>query len=140
MAEDIRITIRGTQWDDAGQSDSTVLTVSGEYYFTNGSHYIFYQETEKDSGEHIKNSLKLKGNMLELNKKGAVNCRMVFEAGKSHAMDYATPFGLLRMETVTSRILCSSEETSLRIRAEYELWADGRRMSSCRLDVKTEKL
>ena len=65
-----------------------------------------------------------------MNRKGAVNSRMVFETGKSHVLDYATPFGLLRMETVTARILCRAEEDHLRIRAEYELWADGMRVSS----------
>lgn len=140
MTKDVRITVRGVQRDDAGETGSTETTATGEYYFRNGSHYIFYEETAEDSGERIKNSLKLKGGLMELNRKGAVNSRMVFETGKSHVLDYATPFGLLRMETVTARILCSSEEACLRIRAEYELWADGRRLSSCRLDMKAEPL
>lgn len=140
MTKEIRITVRGIHQSDAGKPDQTEITASGEYYLKNGSHYIFYEETAEDSGERIKNSLKLKGNMLELNRKGAVNSRMTFETGKSHVADYATPFGMLRMETVTSRILCRSEENCLRIGAEYELWADGVKMSSCRLDVKAEPL
>ena len=138
MTKDIRITVRGTQREDAGTSDSTEITASGEYYFRNGSHYMLYEEVEENSGERIKNSLKCKGNVLELNRKGAVNSRMVFEAGKRHAADYATPFGMLRMETVTTRMLCRSEEACLRIRAEYELWADGVKLSSCRLTIKAE--
>lgn len=138
--KDVRITIKGVQRDDAGETGSTETIVPGEYYFRNGSHYILYEETAEDSGERIQNSLKLKGDLLELNRKGAVNSRMVFETGKSHVLDYATPFGLLRMETVTSRILCRPEGARLRIRAEYELWADGRKLSSCRLTVKIEPL
>lgn len=140
MTKDVRITVKGVQRDDAGETGSTETVVSGEYYFRNGSHYILYEETAEDSGERVKNSLKLKGNLLELNRKGAVNSRMVFETGKRHVLDYATPFGLLRMETVTSRILCTEKEECLRIRAEYELWADGRKVSSCRLTVKIEPL
>lgn len=140
VKKDVRITIKGVQRDDAGETGSTETIVPGEYYFRNGSHYILYEETAEDSGERIQNSLKLKGELLELNRKGAVNSRMVFEAGKCHVLDYATPFGMLRMETVTSRILCSSDEARLRIRAEYELWADGMKLSSCRLTVKIEPL
>ena len=140
MTKDVRITVKGVQRDDTGETGSTETVVSGEYYFRNGSHYILYEETAEDSGERVKNSLKLKGNLLELNRKGAVNSRMVFETGKRHVLDYATPFGLLRMETVTSRILCTEKEECLRIRAEYELWADGRKVSSCRLTVKIEPL
>lgn len=140
MTKDVRITVKGVQRDDAGEAGSTETVVTGEYYFRNGSHYILYEETAEDSGERVKSSLKLKGNLLELNRKGAVNSRMVFETGKRHVMDYATPFGLLRMETVTSQILCAEKENRLRIRAEYELWADGRKVSSCRLTIRIEPL
>lgn len=140
MTKDVRITVKGVQRDDAGETGSTETVVTGEYYFRNGSHYILYEETAEDSGERVKSSLKLKGNLLELNRKGAVNSRMVFETGKRHVLDYATPFGLLRMETVTSQILCTEKENRLRIRAEYELWADGRKVSSCRLTIRIEPL
>lgn len=140
VTKDIRITVKGVQRDGAGELGSTETTASGEYYFRNGSHYIFYEERAEDSGEMIKNSLKLKGNLLELTRKGAVNSRMVFETGKSHATDYATPFGLLRMETATSQVLFVEEEGRLQIHAEYELWMDGGMVSSCRLTIKVEPL
>ena len=140
MRKDVRVTVKGVQRDDTTEISRTEIVVPGEYYFKNGSHYIFYEETAEDSGEPVKNSLKLKGNVLELNRKGAVNSRMIFETGKSHVTDYATPFGMLRMETVTSRILFTEEENCLRIRAEYELWADGMKMSAYRLTIKIEPL
>lgn len=138
MTKEVKITVKGTQWDDAGGSGSTETTVFGEYYFRNGSHYIFYEERAEDFGGNIKNSIKLKGDLLELNRKGAVNSRMVFETGKSHVTDYATPYGMLRLETVTSRILCVEEEHSMQIKVEYELWADGVRVSQCRLTIRIE--
>lgn len=140
MTKDVEVTVKGVQRDEKTEISRTEITAPGEYYFKNGSHYIFYEEAEEDSGVPIKNSLKLKGNLLELHRKGAVNSRMVFETGKSHLADYATPFGMLRMETATSRILCTEEETRLQIGAEYELWMDGARVSSCRLTVKIEPL
>lgn len=138
MTKDIKLTVKGVQRDDTGNQDSTEITVSGEYYFRNGSHYIFYEETDGDSGEHVKNSLKIKGNLLELNRKGMVNSRMVFETGKRHAMDYATPYGVLRMETVTSRILFSEGAEDIGILLEYELWMEETLVSVCELTLKLE--
>ncbi|MCM1409436.1 MAG: DUF1934 domain-containing protein [Lachnospiraceae bacterium] len=140
VTKDVKITVKGVHRDAETEISRMEISVPGEYFFKNGSHYIFYEETEEGSGTSVKNSLKLKGNLLELNRKGAVNSRMVFETGKSHVVDYATPFGMLRMETATSRILYTEEENHLQIRAEYELWMDGAKVSSCRLTVKIEPL
>ena len=140
MTKDVLIKIKGVQQDDAGEMSSSETVVHGEYYFKSGSHYVFYEETAEDSGKNIKSSIKLKGNTLELTRKGEVNSRMTFETGKRHAADYATPFGMLRMETVTSRILFLEEEESLRIQAEYELWANQALLSGCKLTIVLEPI
>ncbi len=140
MTKEVKITVKGIQQDDTGESNGTETVAAGEYYFRNGSHYIFYTETAEGSGESTRNSLKLKGDILELTRKGAQNSRMVFETGKRHAMDYATPFGVLRMETAASGIRLLEEEKNLRIGAEYELWADDMKVSSHRLTIDIEPL
>lgn len=140
MTKNVLIKIKGVQQDDTGEMNSTETVVHGEYYFRNGSHYILYEETDRDSGKTIKNSLKYKGNMLELTRKGAVESRMTFESGRRHIADYATPFGMLRMETAASRILFSEEEECLQINAEYDLWTNGVLFSKCKLTIVLEPL
>lgn len=140
MEKNVLVTVEGVQQDDAGEISRTETAVPGEYYFRNGSHYIFYVEETEDSGGSIQTSLKLSGNSLELTRKGAINSRMVFEQGRRHVTDYVTPFGRLRLETATSRILCLEEEKRIHIKAEYELWAEDVKVSSCRLTVKIEPL
>ena len=140
MKKDVLIKIKGVQQDDTGEINSSETVAHGEYYFRNGSHYILYEETDEDSGGKVKSSLKLKGNTLELVKKGTVDSRMTFESGKSHTADYATPFGMLRMETVTSRILFSEREERFQIKAEYELWANGTFVSKCKLTIDLEPI
>lgn len=140
MTKNVLITVKGVQQDDAGEMSSSETVVQGEYYFRSGSHYIFYEETAGDSGEKIKSNLKLKGNTLELTRKGAADSRMIFEPGKRHAADYVTLFGTLRMETVTSRILLLEEEKGLRIKAEYDLWANGVPLSKCKLTINLEPI
>lgn len=140
MTKEVLITVKGVQRDDAGEMSSLETVVHGEYYFRNGSHYIFYEETAGDSGDKIKNSLKLKGNTLELIRKGAVDSHMIFETDKRHAADYAAPFGMLRMETVTFRILLLEEEEHIRIEAEYDLWANEAFVSRCKLTINLEPI
>lgn len=140
MTKNVLIKIKGVQQDDAGEMSSSETVVHGEYFFRNGSHYIFYEETAKDSSEKIKNSLKLKGNMLELTRKGAVDSRMVFETDKRHIANYTTPFGALRMETVTSRILLLQEEEHIQFKVEYDLWANEAFLSKCMLTINIEPI
>ena len=140
MKKNVLIKIIGVQQDDAGEINSSETATRGEYYFRNGSHYILYEETDKDSGKTVKNSLKFKSNILELTRKGALQSHMAFEAGKRHTADYATPFGMLQMETDTSRILFSEEEERFRIKAEYDLWANGAFVSKCKLTINIESI
>lgn len=140
MTKNVLIKIIGVQQDDAGEISSSETVVHGEYYFRNGSHYILYEETDGDSGKTVKNSLKFKGSILELTRKGALQSRMTFEAGKRHTADYATPFGMLQMETDTSRILLSEEEERFRIKADYDLWANGVLLSKCKLTINIEPI
>lgn len=140
MEKNVLVTVKGVQQDDAGEISRMGTAVPGEYYYRNGSHYIFYTETAEDSGEGIQTVLKLKEGQLELTRKGAVNSRMIFEQGRRHVTDYATPFGSLRLETATSRILCMEEEHRLQIRAEYGLWAEEVKVSSNRLTITIEPL
>lgn len=135
MTKNVLVRVKGVQQDDAGEMCCTETAVPGEYYFRKGSHYIFYEETAEDSGESIKNSLKLKEHKLELTRKGAINSLMVFETGKCHITDYITPFGRLQLETVTSRILLLEEKECIRIKAEYELRANEARLSKCKLSI-----
>lgn len=140
MKKNVLIEIIGVQRDDAGEINSSETIAYGEYYFRNGSHYILYEETDGDSGKTVKNSLKFKEGILELTRKGALQSRMTFETDKRHAADYATPFGMLQMETDTSRILLSEEEEHLRIKAEYDLWANGAFVSKCKLTINIESI
>lgn len=140
MTKDVLITVKGVQQDDAGEMSSSETVVRGEYYFRSGSHYIFYEETAEDSGDKIKSSLKLKGNTLELTRKGAVDSCMIFEPDKRRTADYATSFGAIRLETVTSQILFFEEEEHLQIKAEYDLWANEAFVSRCKLTINLEPI
>ncbi len=58
-------------------------------------------EMQPGSNTVIHTRIKYRDHLLEVTRHGAVNTRMVFECGREHMTDYATPFGCLRLGILT---------------------------------------
>lgn len=116
-----QLTVIGTQWDEAGEEQTTRTTAMAEYHTGSGSSYIFYEESAADGEGVTKNTIKLKGSILELTKKGAVNTRMVFEPGQEYMTLYSTPFGSLPLGILTDTVDSILSEDEVRICATYSL-------------------
>ena len=116
-----QLTVIGTQWDEAGEEQTTRITAPAEYHTSSGSSYILYEESSADGEGITKNMIKLKGSTLELTKKGAVNARMVFEPGQEFMTLYSTPFGSLPFGILTDTVDSVLSEKEVRISAAYSL-------------------
>ena len=116
-----QLTVIGTQWDEAGEEQTTRTTAAAEYHTGSGSSYILYEESSADGEGITKNMIKLKGSTLELTKKGAVNARMVFEPGQEFMTLYSTPFGSLPFGILTDTVDSVLSEKEVRISAAYSL-------------------
>ena len=119
------LTVIGTQWDEAGEEQTTQATAAAEYHTGNGSFYILYEESAVEGEGITKNMVKLKGSTLELTKKGAVNTRMIFEPGQEHTALYSTPFGTLPFGILTDTVDSVLSEKGIRICAAYSLTCQG---------------
>ena len=139
MGKEVQLTLIGLQRDEEGQENITRLSVRAEYYLKNGSHYILYEEKQPDGGL-TKNTIKFKDNLLELTKRGAVNSRMVFERGREHMTDYATPFGLLRLGVLAQEIVFCQSGNFLEIQARYSLAQAGQPFSHCKITINIQDL
>ena len=95
MAEKVELRLTGRQRDETGEENVTELLTEAQLFRRNGSIVILYEETQEGVG--TKNTLKLKGDVLELVKAGSVRTRMTFQEGKEYLSDYATPYGCLQM-------------------------------------------
>lgn len=136
MTRNVRLTLTGIQYDEAGEQTVTEMSCAAEYYFKNESHYIFYEETAEDTGAITKNAIKFKGSTLEQHKRGAVNSHMIFEQGREHITQYATPLGSLTLGILTQRTEIISEESEISFSAEYHLTAQGNPISRNTVIVK----
>lgn len=135
MDKQVLITLTGRQWDEEKNETATEQSALGTLYERNGSLYILYDENTEEGGT-VKNTIKLKGTLLELTKKGAVNTCMVFEPGREHMTDYATPFGSLRLGVLTDFVEMRESDEQMEIIASYMLTESGRIISHCEISIK----
>lgn len=124
MTKEVMVTITGFHMVDE-EEDAVEMVHIGEYYLRNGTHYILYDELLEGITVPVKNVIKIKENCLEVQKKGPVTAKLVFEVGKGQSCTYAIPYGSFLLETYTTSVQIQDEEEKLEARAVYELSING---------------
>ena len=132
----VELTLTGRQQAEGGEETVVETVCLAEYYERNDSIYILYQELSQENGAVVHNCIKLKNSVLEITRKGPLASRMVFEAGREHLTDYATPYGCMKMGILTHQILCQHGEEDLTINASYTLTSYGQPFSHCSVAIK----
>lgn len=140
MTKEVIVKIKGKQCYPEEEAVETVTESNGEYYLRNGAHYVVYEEQEASFTQSTRSMLKVRGEHVELTKKGLIQCSMVFEEGKQHVMEYRTPFGMVPMEIKTKSVKLSEEENALRVQICYELYSNEALMaeSDIAIDVRSK--
>lgn len=139
MNRDVRITVTGTQ-DDGENEIVTDHKTDGQYFERDGCRYLLYREQDADSGAVTANTLKIKGNILELSRKGNIHSRMVFEAGQTHPTSYATAYGTLQLDVYTEDLKCLWAEAEARVQITYSLLMTGELLSRNKLVIKIRNI
>lgn len=137
MKEDILISVKGLHTlDKDGEQEEIEVISPGKYYFKNGKHYIFYEEQPQDGTECIRNRISLCDGLLELQKKGAMSTKMVFERDKRSESWYNTPFGNLLAGITVTDMQVKEEQQQIDISIEYDLEVNYERLADCRIEIK----
>ncbi len=136
MADTAQLTLTGRQRTAEGEETVTQTSLQAEYYERENGFYLLYQEPLDGNGSMTAGSMKLKGSVLEITKRGAVRTRMVFEAGCEYLTDYATPYGCLRMGLRTERMDCQRQGSTWQLRTEYSLTSQGEPFSFCVMEIE----
>lgn len=134
MTRDVLVSVKGTQII-GDESDTIEVITAGTFYDRDGKSYILYEETVEGMEETTHNTVKAWPGMVEVTKKGAAKCRMVFECGKKHMSNYFTPMGLIVLGITTSALEMERDEDVVRIHIEYALEMNGEYVSNCRLEL-----
>ena len=140
MNRDVRITVTGTQDDGGGNETITEYEACGQYFEKDDCRYLLYREQDADSGAVTANTLKIKGNVMELSRKGNIHSRMVFETGQTHPSSYITACGTLQLEVCTEDLKCLFTEDQARVQITYSLLMTGDLLSRNKLVIKIESI
>lgn len=133
MTREVMINIQGVGQIDP--AEETKMSAVAQYYQKNGSHYVIYDETDKENGANCKNIIKFRENYLEVTRKGDYNVHMLFEKNKKNISNYGTPFGTLIIGINTKQMEIREEAEQIAIQADYELDINDEHVAGCRINI-----
>jgi len=68
VTRDVLIRVSGVQMMD-GDEDNVEIITTGDYFLRDGKRYIIYNEMMEETGENIRNTLKITEDKVEILKK-----------------------------------------------------------------------
>ena len=140
MTEDILISVRGLHTLDIEQeeeeTDELEMTMSGNYYFRNGKHYVLFEETDEESQSVVKNRFKLAPDRLEISKKGATNTTMTFQRGEKSSSWYGTPVGDVQLGIEVTEMELTEGEDEIEMNVAYALEMNSEHVSDARIRLR----
>ena len=121
---DILLKITGTARSET--EDTTETLTRGTFYRRNGVLFFFYDGSDDETPELItKHRITVQGNRVQVRKSGAIETEMVVAPGELNQCDYATPFGILRLDFYGLSVEVTEEASAIRIAMAYEIRIDG---------------
>jgi uncharacterized beta-barrel protein YwiB (DUF1934 family) len=115
------LTVRGEQYFDDADPDTTELTTEGRMAATAGGYRLSYEESALTGLEGTTTTFEIRGPRVILTRSGKVNSQMVFEEGRQHTSLYETPFGGLTVDVQTSRLRHTLTERGGLLEVKYSI-------------------
>jgi len=117
----VMISVRGEQYFDETDPDSTELMTEGTLRETPDGFLLSYQESKLTGMEGTTTTFEIRGNRVLLTRSGKVNSQMVFEEGRQHTSLYETPFGEMTIDIQTSRLRHSMTRSGGTLEIRYSI-------------------
>ena len=117
----VMLSIRGEQYFDDVDPDSTELMTEGTMTMGDGQIRLSYKESELTGMEGTTTTFIVEGERVTLLRTGAVNSQMIFEEGEQHTSLYETPFGELTVDIQTSKLLHNLTERGGLMEIKYSI-------------------
>jgi len=124
---DVFLKITGnTKTEPEQTTDTTEMLTRGTFYRNHGCLYFFYDGADEETPELITNHrITVKDRRVEVQRRGAIDTRMIIAPGELNQSDYATPFGILRLDFYGHSVDVTEAESFLRVNMKYEIRIDG---------------
>lgn len=118
----VTLKILGTQKTFDGEENTIELITQGKYYEKSDSIFLVYDESEISGMEGSTTTLKIENEKIMMKRFGSSESKLVFEKNEKHRTSYATIYGEMEMEVVTSEInIKKNEEVLEKIDLSYKL-------------------
>lgn len=105
VEKEVILFVRGEQYCDGADPDGTELMTEGRMTIADdGEVVLSYQETELTGMEGTTTRFTIRGDVVTLDRIGAVTSQMVFQLGRHHSSIYHTPWGDLLVDISTSQL------------------------------------
>lgn len=137
MTKEVLISISGLFYE-SDETETVEAAAEGEYFNRNGKHFILFDELSEETGEVIRNTIKISGSQIDIIKKGANNVHMVFLENKESKTNYNTPFGNLVMQMNTTSLLIEERKNQILIDIKYDLSINDIYVSECFIQIKIQ--
>ena len=142
MTKQVLISIKGLQFveNDDEEMEAIELVTVGDYYCRNNKKYIKYEEEFEGIEGTAQNLIKIKEDVLEVSKKGAVDVLMVFEKEKKNISYYTTPYGTMQMGIATTGFDVKEKKDGLDIKVDYVLEMNEEYVADCVLQMSVASI
>ncbi len=135
MGKEVVISVTGTQINEYGEVDVQELITTGSYYSKKGAYFIVYNESEVTGMSGTTTSLKAEPDRVTLNRMGCSQQRQIFEEGRRHQGNYITPYGIMFMAVIPSKVEVNLTDVGGSINLEYELEVENKKISDNKLSL-----
>lgn len=137
MTKDVLLSISGTQYDVDGDGPVEIIT-GAEYYLKNGNHFITYDEVVSDTGDTVKNVIKIGKDKVDVIKRGPMGVHMIFEKDKKNLAFYNTMFGDLLIGIETTAISHTEDDMNITTEIDYALDINENHISDCHIHLSVK--
>mgnify|MGYP000889263383 FL=1 len=126
MDKKILLTIKGNHISADGEQHSIEFVTEGRLFQKDGVHYIEYEESAISSKEGTKTLIAIDNNSVSMERTGTSFSHLFFEPGKSYVNNLMTPYGILQMGIIPTRIKYEYNEEQGRLDLVYQMAIDGK--------------
>ncbi|MBU7007331.1 DUF1934 domain-containing protein [Phosphitispora fastidiosa] len=135
MSKSVIISVTGTQTNEFGEVDVQELVTTGVYYEKKGTYFIIYSESEITGMPGTTTSVKAEPQRVTLNRMGESQHKQVFETGMRNRGNYITPYGMMYMAVIPSKVDVILTDSGGSINLEYELEVENQKISDNKLSL-----
>lgn len=137
MPERVKIQMKGIQIyvDGDGMEEESKSYTEGELYYKGDSIYVSFQERNEAEGTQIQSMLKIKGDVVELTRKGHLEAKMTFEKGKKHHSTYITPYGQMHLAVETSELTILKSDKNMHLQMVYVTDLEDKKIADNKMSI-----